>query len=190
MIHASSLADLATGYAGDLNAHLQGAFEIHLTAAAELCMGERAWSEADAVLRAPRAAVERQQLIITRDVQLATEALLNPLRARRTSASSRSRSVPLAASMDGAARTCSWCDPSAWHVSRSDLATDVFGASYAAAGRVRAGPNWARQAPVSGVVFGDQEMHDLLELSCADFRALFEAADLYVKKAAAAMPDV
>jgi diadenosine tetraphosphate (Ap4A) HIT family hydrolase len=48
----------------------------------------------------------------------------------------------------------------------------------------------ARFTPVSGIVFGDAQMHDLFALSRADFRALFEAADLYVAAARSALPHV
>jgi hypothetical protein len=43
---------------------------------------------------------------------------------------------------------------------------------------------------VSGIVFGDESMHDLLHLTRADFVALFEAAQAYIAMARAKHPEV
>lgn len=151
-------------------------------------MSDYVWAKSSPILRAPRAAVEQQQLVMTRDVARGTEAIFNPLRSRRVAPSSAT--APSTPAADRDKKPCPWCDRSAWHVANTDLSADAFGAVYSSNGRVRAGPNWARQAPVSGVVFGDEKMHDLFTLSRVDFLALFEAAERYVLAARAAIPEV
>jgi diadenosine tetraphosphate (Ap4A) HIT family hydrolase len=186
------LADLIRRRPAELGECLRGAFEVERIVAAPLHLGEDAWHEAAAVLRAPRDAVEQQPLVVARDVALGAEAMFNPLRARRIAAPaphpSLHRVVPLTAEPEA----CRWCGRgrSADGAAPRDLAVDLFGALYAANGRVRASANWARQAPVSGIIFGDDRMHDVLALSREDFRALFEAAELYVDAARAAFRDI
>lgn len=186
----SSLADLANRRTDELRSSLRGVFELELVTSAAMHMSDRAWAETNSVMRAPRASVERQQLVIARDVPQGFEALVNSLRSRRVAPPTPAPAVESAIAPDAGKDDCAWCRRSGSHVSQPDLSYDEFGAVYAANGRVRGGPNWARQAPVSGVVFGDEQMHDLFTLSRPDFRALFEAAELYVAKACAALPNI
>lgn len=174
----SRLADLAPAERRRL---LDGAFDVEALPAAPLRMSDALWAGASAVLQAPRHAVEHQTLVVTRDLLLGTEALFNPRRARRVAA-------PAAPPARVAAPGCRWCHPALKGDGQPDLAEDGFGTLRSADGRARASANWARSAPVSGVVFGDAGMHDLLSLDGEAFASLFDAAGRYVAAAQAALP--
>ena len=78
---------------------------------------------------------------------------------------------------------CRWCERVDGPRRSSGSWVDAFGEVVSQNGRIRIQANWARSATVSGLVFGDRRMHDLLELSQQDFLALFEAAGKYIAQA-------
>lgn len=176
-----SLYDLAAAGPAAIPPAARSVFDIELLDADPLTLDAQGWAETAPVLQAPREAVERQQLVVVRDRLGGAEALLNPLRARRV----LREPVPVASAVGG---YCRWCDPDGWHVRNPGRWSEVFGEVEALGGRVRARPNWARQAPTSGIAFGDHDMHDLLTLGRTEFVGLFAAAEHYVAAARAARP--
>ncbi len=150
-------------------------FEVDTVETAPLTMNGPSRSEALRVFRSPVEFIEQQQLIRLRDGELGTEVLINGLRAYRY------RSVPLPVAAQPAAVTCRWCGTT------GDDVTDTFGA--VVDGEQRAFANWARQAPVNGLVFGPK--HDIVTLlrEPEAFRNLFAAAEEYVRLARRAHPE-
>ena len=102
----SSLADLASRHPLDMRSRLRGAFEIERVTAAQMQMSERAWAEAFMVMRAPRDSVERQSLVLCRDVAQGSEAVVNSLRANRITPSVPIQSVHSATPSTAGAQTC------------------------------------------------------------------------------------
>src|SRR5688500_16015595 len=103
----------------------------------------------------PRDAAEQQLIVVARDIHVGCEALINPLRA------SRAGLYPSARRVIPQEPPCRWCDRSGWHVTRQGLWRDDFGEVLSADRRVCARANHARSGMVSGIVFGDESMHDL-----------------------------
>src|SRR4051794_36720227 len=68
-----------------------------------------------------------------------------------------------------------WCDGGAWDTAQTGRFADCFGEVYLRDARVVGRANWARQAPISGIIFGGAEQHHMLTLSLAQFTAQFEA---------------
>jgi len=139
-------------------------------------MDDVGWSESYAAFRAAREEVEWQTVVAVADRALHREVLVNPLRARRVGAAGRGVPVGAAPLAD-----CRWCDPA-----RSfgvGILSERFGNVVLYTGRAVAGPNHARLAPLSGLVFGDAAMHDLVTLTVEDITELFEAAAAYMKAA-------
>ncbi len=179
----ASMHDLAAADTTGVPLAARSAFEVTLVGADRLTLDDRGWAETQPILRAPRAAVEQQQIIFARDRLTGREAILNPLRARRVPAA-------VAAGDTAAVVDCRWCDRDGWHVTQPGRWTESFGDVYALDGRVCARPNWARQAPTSGIAFGDERMHDLLRLRREEFVGLFDAADRYVAATCRARPEI
>lgn len=173
----ASLLDLA---AAGLPAAAASVFDLELVDADPMAIDALGWQDTAPALRVPRAAVERQRLVFVRDRLSGREAVFNPLRARRVPAH-----VP---AETPSAIGCRWCDPEGWHVRQRGRWTEAFGDVTALAGRVCARPNWARQSASSGIVFGDERMHDLLRLGRDELVGLFEAAEAYVVAARSARP--
>ncbi len=177
-----SVLDLATG-AGPIVRELQSWFDVTALPAERIVFGSAGWAAAKLILDSPRHVVEDQTIVLIKDRQLGAEALFNPLRGRR----SVRPSMPSSLAAPG---VCPWCSSDQWHVSRSDLWRDGFGDVVSADGRFRAGPNWARQAPISGLAWGDETVHDLATLCSDDFISLFAMADRYRHLASAAWPQI
>jgi hypothetical protein len=127
----SSLADLARRHPQQMHSHLRGAFEIERVTAAQMQMSERAWTEAFLAMRAPRDSVERQSLVLCRDVAQGFEAVVNSLRANRIAPSAPAQSPPSAMPTITRGETCRWCERAALGSAQPDLAVDVFGAVHA-----------------------------------------------------------
>jgi hypothetical protein len=163
--------------AAGLPAAASAVFGLELVDADPLVVGEHALGETVETLGVARERVERQRLVYARDVLAGREAVFNPLRARRAAEPAPEASAPI---------DCRWCDRDGWHVAQTGRWTERFGDVVALDGRVCARPNWARQAASSGIVFGDERMHDLLRLGRDEFVALFEAAEAYIAAARAA----
>lgn len=177
-----SLEELAA--ASQLSESFRRTFDVRLVAAARLLMNEQGWMEAEQTMKSGRDAVERQHVVVSRDCVLGLEAMMNPLRARRTS-------LPEGApTLDWAEPVCRWCDRRSWHVSRDPLWEDDFGSVRSHDGRVCARPNWARNSEVSGLVYGDEAMHNPLTIARADFVAMFDAAEQYIAAARRTRPDI
>jgi hypothetical protein len=145
---------------------------------------DEVWPDTFAAFSSPREIVEDQDLVLVRDLHLGTEAIFNGLRARRVLGDGGGKGPPAEPGRGNAA--CRWCDPGGW--GRGGLWADVFSEVTSPDGRVIARANWARQAEASGVVFGDAAMHDLLALPRSAFVALFDTAEQYLRRAAAARP--
>ncbi len=163
-------------------------FGIQRTPAVRLTMNDRGWSETFEAMRAPRELVEDQYFVAVRDLHVGNEAIFNPLRGRRSTQPIGLNPADLI-DQERDAKGCRWCDPLGWSVQQSGLWADEFGEFLSVDGRVCARPNWARQAPISGMAFGDERMHNLLTLSQQDFAALFDAAECYIAKARESRPD-
>jgi diadenosine tetraphosphate (Ap4A) HIT family hydrolase len=144
-------------------------------------MSADAWTETFTRLGAPRGEVEEQKLVLVRDNLLHTEAAYNVLRGRRSQGLSGDPVALVEA--ERAANGCPFCDPAAWHSSRRSLWTDQFGEVISTDGRSRASANWARLAPVSGLVFGDEHMHNMFTMNEQEFVALFDTGLAYARLA-------
>ena len=145
-------------------------FQIDRVSSVRMHMDARAWDETRRTLNAPRELVEDQPLFLMRDRYLRTEAVLNPLRSRRSSQQTEPARPPVRR-QDGQPRGCRWCRRTDVDSPDSGTWVDAFGEVVSRNGRVRAHANWARSATVSGLVFGDRQMHSLLELTEHDFLA-------------------
>lgn len=179
----SSIHELAAAGATGVPPAARSAFAIDLLDADRIELDERGWAETAPTLRAPREAVERQRIVFVRDRLTGREVVLNPLRSRRVAPSSM-------AGPSAAPGPCRWCDPDGWHVTQPGRWTEAFGDVAALGGRVLARPNWARQAPASGLAFGDHDMHDLLRLRRDELVGLFDAAEQYIVAARRARPEL
>jgi diadenosine tetraphosphate (Ap4A) HIT family hydrolase len=185
MQNPSSLMDLATSERSALSDVFRSTFEVECATAARLHMNDEGWASTGPVLGPQREAIEAQRVIFTRDRARGHEAAINPLRAGRAPTP---QPVPLGRAEETG--ICPWCDRAGWHASRRGLWADDFGDVLSADGRVAARPNWARQAPVSGLVFGDERMHHLMNMRREDFVALFEVALCYINRARRAHPAI
>lgn len=145
--------------------------------AVRLTMTEPGWLRASAAFGTPRADVENQHIVSVRDLHLEHEALFNPLRLNRIQPVSGRSAVEL---IDQQRREegCFWCEdkPEAvW--------LDEFGEVRSLDGRIVARGNWARSCVISGIVYGDESMHNLLRLSKPDFVSMFVTAEKYMVQA-------
>ena len=151
-------------------------------------MSEAVSTAAQATLQAPRDVIERQHLVVARDLALGSEAIFNPMRAKRVPARTNGPHGDEKGLEHEAGSRCFLCYPPLRTDGRPDLAEDEFGAVEAADGRVRASANWSRSASVSGIVYGDHSMHDVLSLSRDEFCGLFEGAASYIAASRSTTP--
>lgn len=172
-----SIFDLAGRFQGpQFDLHRRYYSVSHLPATA-LTMNDPAWRQASTAFGVERGHVQNQHIVSVRDLHLGNEALFNPLRANRVKTPSGSSAADLIDKeriLDG----CTWCDRE--HDSEF---IDAFGAVRSADGRILGHGNWARSSPISGVVRGDETMHNLLRLSKPDFVSLFKVAEQYMIQA-------
>lgn len=164
------------------------AFTLEQNPAARMLMNDPAWEATHQIMGLPREDIEYQSLICVRDNHLGTEALFNPIRARRVRKASGSDPA-LILDRELEKNGCPWCEPDRWHAQQRDMWTDDFGEAYSSDGRVRAAANWARPTPISGLVLGDENMHNLLRLTKEEFLSLFEAAESYIHLARKKRPE-
>jgi len=148
-------------------------------------MSERAWADTFDVMGVPREFVEDQYTIVIRDKHLGHEVIFNPLRSRRTSPIIGPDPAELI-EQERALAGCRWCDSAGWM--EKGMWADEFGEVWSEDGRFVARANWARMAPVSGMVIGDEKSHNLLRLSRGDFLSMFRLAERYVRKALEVRP--
>lgn len=174
-----SLADLVASRKLATDPACATLFEIDRVGAARLLFSEFGAGQAVATLRAPLDRIADQALVYTRDRVLGGETVFNEMRASRAT-------IPTATPVVPAAHPCPWCDPDGW--GGPGHSADDFGEVYDAATGTIARGNWARQAPVSGVVHGP--CHDLAALvgDAVRFEALYAAAEEYIRRAEAAAP--
>jgi hypothetical protein len=165
-------------------AELRALFDVSLTPAIELQLSDAGWRDASDAFGVGREDVERQFLVSVRDRHLGDEAIFNPLRARRLKPPSGAAAADLIDD-ERARNGCSWCQS-------QDMgdSLDAFGLVRSPDGRVVARANWARSAPVSGLVHGNESMHNMLRLSLADFQTLFRTAEEYIRRSRHRAPDV
>jgi diadenosine tetraphosphate (Ap4A) HIT family hydrolase len=160
-------------------------YELERIPSVRLRMSERAWNDTVHVMQAPRESVENQYTIIIRDKNLGHEVIFNPLRSRRTTPING----PDPAELIEHERTgagCLWCEPDGWM--EKGMWADEFGEVWSDDGRIVARANWARMAPISGMVIGDEKTHNLLRLSLSDFFSMFQLAEVYIRKARETRP--
>jgi diadenosine tetraphosphate (Ap4A) HIT family hydrolase len=143
---------------------------------------EAGWAEAAKVFGLSRKDIEQQTVVFVQSLHLMNEAVLNPLRARRTGTRHPADAAGLV-DRELREKGCRWCDENGWHVSRENRLQDDFGSVVSADGRFRGSANWARLAPVSGLVYGDEDAHNLFRLTEMDFCALFQTASDYIARA-------
>ncbi len=155
-------------------------FEIVRMDAAGLAMNDRGWTDTQRAMAVSREEVEKQVILALRDRRTGAEAFINPLRGRRPTTGTAEDAVAV---IEKEREECRWCRPDGWHVSQRGMWVDVFG-DVLMNDRVCARGNWARASPVSGIVYGDETMHNVLTLTQADLASLFAAGEAYVERAA------
>ena len=172
-----SILDLAQRFQDPQFDLVRRYYSISHLPATELRMNDAAWRQAMTAFGVERRHVEKQHIVSVRDVHLGHEALFNPLRANRIKTPTGLAAADLIDReriQDG----CIWCGRE--HASEF---TDEFGTVRSPDGRVTAHGNWARSSPISGVVRGDETMHNLLRLSKPEFVSLFIVAEQYMIQA-------
>ena len=182
MDNIQSIFQFAESVSADRFEPLRAFYEVTIARAVRLEMNDAGWEEAAAVFHQPRSAVAEQHLVTARDRHFGPGAIFNPLRSNRF----KQPSGPPAADVIEQQRLqdgCRWCEPS------SQEFADDFGTVTSLGGRICARANWARAAVVSGIVYGDARMHNLLRLSKNDFVGLFVAAEQYMRCAQRSMRD-
>jgi hypothetical protein len=177
-----SIIDLAAQVEHPRFDMLRKFYSIASLPAVRLNMNEPAWQQASAVFGVPRADLENQNIVSVRDLHLGTDALFNPLRASRVKPPS---GLPAADLIDDERirEGCGWCEGG----HGTDF-VDAFGAVRSPDGRIEARGNWARGCAISGVVYGDREMHNLLRLSKEEFVGLFTVAEEYIRQSRTLLP--
>jgi diadenosine tetraphosphate (Ap4A) HIT family hydrolase len=178
----ASLVELALRIGEPQWSDVRAMYSVFHAGSVRMIFDEEGWEDARGVFGANREAVEKQSLVFVRSRYLAQEAVLNPLRALRSGAQGGSDAAEL---IDRELRKkgCRWCERSVWHVSQTGRLTEEFGAVVSRDGRFVAIPNWARLAPVSGMIYGDEHAHNLFRLSAFEFRSLFSVAAEYIERA-------
>jgi diadenosine tetraphosphate (Ap4A) HIT family hydrolase len=182
-----SLLELAWRISEPAFDDVRALYRVRSCAATRMTFDEAGWADATKVFGLGRNEIEQQTMVFVQSLHLMNEAVLNPLRGRRTG----TRHPPDAAGLvdrELREKGCRWCDENGWHVSRESRLQDDFGTVVSEDGRFRGSANWARLAPVSGLVYGDEDAHNLFRLTELDFCALFETAASYIAKARAQQP--
>jgi len=168
-------------------ADVRALYRVRSSAATRMAFDEAGWSDATKVFGLSRKEIERQTVVFVQSLHLMNEAVLNPLRGRRTGTRHPADAAGLV-DRELREKGCRWCDENGWHVSRESRLQDDFGSVVSEDGRFRGSANWARLAPVSGLVYGDEDAHNLFRLTELDFCALFQTASRYIAKARAKQP--
>lgn len=179
-VECGSLPELAERFREPAFAPIRALFDVRSEHAVPLCMTAEGLATAQQAMRCGERELVEQQVIIVRDRLVGRESLYNPLRARRFAAvpdPSPAATTP----SDAPAANCAWC--TYWGVTADDPWTDPWGTVRSDDGRVASRANWARQAQVSGVVFGDSAMHRVEGLSAQEFVMLFDVAEGYLRRA-------
>lgn len=151
-------------------------YDFDLQPATPLTLSARGRLESLRRFGSPCWLTEEQEIIAIRDRHRGTEALYNALTYPLPRCPEASVRRPSAA---GAG--CRWCERKGDH--EAGLWTDLHGELAQHGNRVVAHADVERAAPVCGVVFGDERMHDLAEMPEADFAALCTAAEAYAARA-------
>ena len=180
-----SLEDLSLRTGDQRLRQVRELYEFERIPSVRLRMSERAWADTFNVMRVPREFVEDQYTIFVRDKYLGHEVIFNPLRSRRTAPINGPDPAELI-EQERALTGCRWCDPGGWM--EKGMWADEFGEVWSDDGRFVARANWARMAPVSGMVIGDENTHNLLRLSREDFLSMFRLAEDYIRKALGVRP--
>lgn len=183
-----SLTEMAARIAEPEFAELRAFYRMRRTESLRMVLDEAGWADASAAFGTVRDAVETQSVVFVQSIHLGHEAALNPLRARRAGAPARLDAAELV-DRELAEKGCRWCDPKGWHVSQGSRFAEEFGTVSSPDGRFRGIPNWARLAPISGLVYGDERAHNLFRLTESDFVAMFETALSYATRVRAQRPE-
>lgn len=183
-----SLVELASRINEPCFSDVRALYRIRSAATTRMVFDESGWADATKVFGLGREEIEQQRVVFVQSRHLLNEAVLNPLRGRRTGTRHPADAAGLV-DRELREKGCRWCDESGWHVSRENRLQDDFGSVTSPDGRFRGSANWARLAPVSGLVYGDEDAHNLFRLTRPDFCALFETASSYIAKARARRPD-
>lgn len=183
-----SLPELAMRIDEPELAHVRACYRIRNAPATRMLFDEAGWEDATRVFGLGREEIAQQSVVFVQSRHLLNEAVLNPLRGRRTGTRPPADAAGL---VDRELREhgCRWCDEDGWHVSRAHRLQDTFGSVLSPDGRFRGSANWARLAPVSGLIYGDEDAHNIFRLTELDFRALFDTAASYIEQARARQPE-
>jgi hypothetical protein len=177
----ASVADLALRIGSPEFDSIRELYDIQQASCSRLCMSSAGWAVASNMMGLPRDAVENQIVLIVRDRFTGHEAIINPVRAKRTAGARDAAAAPSPSSSGSAPAHCRWCRE--WGLRQSGLWTDEWGQVLSADGRIGTRPNWARQSTVNGLAFGDETMHHLDSLSESEFIGLFETGERYLSAA-------
>jgi hypothetical protein len=115
----ASVADLALRIASPEFDSIRELYDIQQASCSRLCMSSAGWAVASDVMGLPRGAVENQIVLIVRDRFTGHEAIINPVRARRTAGARDTAAAPAPSSSGSAPAHCRWCRE--WGLRQSGL---------------------------------------------------------------------